>query len=524
MNLPLGPLAPDLTAVLETALDAVVVMRDDGVVVGWNGVAEATFGWSREEAMGARLSALIIPDHLRDAHHRGLRKYLDTGEGPLLNRRIEAIALRSSGEEFPVELSIAPTISASHRLFLGFLRDITDRKAAEHTIRRRAAEAEAISALTALAAETTSFEHVMQRCIESVCDITGWKLGHAFQCPADESGALVDTGIWHVADGRDMTPLIDATKAIAFRAGVGLPGRSLARREPVWLAQVARDTNFPRARAAAAVGLSVALAFPILSESRPIAILEFFHHGPAEPDPSLWPTLKTLGDQVGRVFERTRADRALREERSALLTEIERREQLEQHQQLLLNELNHRVKNMLAVVGGIAHQTGKSSSTSEEFLTRFSGRLAALATAHSLLTEERWEAAPLAHLIRDLLRPFPSDGRVHIEGPEVVLQPRVLVPLSLIIHELLTNALKHGALGRPEASIRVAWKTREGAANRLLFSWREEGLQSVCPPIRAGFGSKLLQASVRHELHGTIETTWNEDGLELLLEFPLQHP
>lgn len=524
MNLPLGFLAPDLTAVLDTALDAVIVMRDDGVVVGWNGAAEAIFGWSQEEAIGEQLSTLIIPEHLREAHHRGLRRYLETGEGPVLNRRIEITAVRSSGKEFPVELSIAPTTSASHRLFLGFLRDITERKAAEQTIRQRAAEAEAISALTALAAESTSFELVMQRCLESVCDITGWPVGHAFQCTADGTGMLVDTGIWHVSDTRDMSPLIDATKATAFRVGVGLPGRSLERREPVWLAEVARDINFPRAGAAATIGLNAALAFPILSGSRPIAILEFFHHAVAEPDPSLWPTLKTLGDQVGRVFERTRADEALRAERSALLAEIERREQLEQHQQLLLNELNHRVKNMLAVVGGIAHQTGKSSSTLEEFLSAFSARLMALATAHSLLTKERWETAPLAQLIRDLLRPFPPEDRVHIDGPEVMLQPRALVPLSLIIHELLTNALKHGALSRSEGSIWISWKVEDGAGEKLLFHWREEGLKGVRPPDRTGFGSKLLHASVRHELHGTIEARWNEDGLELQVDFPLQHP
>lgn len=130
MELPIDDLwLADLTPVLETALDAVIVMGEDGVVAGWNSVAESTFGWPRDQAIGRQLSDLIIPPQHRAAHHQGLKRYLETGHGPVLNCHIEISALRSTGEEFPVELSITPTEVSGEQLFLGFLRDISERKA-----------------------------------------------------------------------------------------------------------------------------------------------------------------------------------------------------------------------------------------------------------------------------------------------------------------------------------------------------------------------------------------------------------
>ena len=523
MKLPLDPLSPDLTPILETALDAVVVMREDGVVVGWNAVAERIFGWSREQAIGAQLSSLIIPEPFREAHHRGLDHYLATGEGPVLNRHIEISGLRADGEEFPVELSITPTNASGSRVFLGFLRDITERKAAEQLIRRRAAEAEAISELTTLAAESSSFEQVIQRCLECVCDITDWRIGHAFCLSEEDSDLLEDTGIWHAPPDADITPLVEVTRTLTFRSGVGLPGSALERRGPVWFADVEHAANFPRAHAAARLGLHAAFAFPISTAERVIAVLEFFHTAPAEPDTSLWPAFNTLGEQVGRVFERTRAANALQQEREALLAEISRRQELEDHRRLLVNELNHRVKNMLTVVLAIATQTASGADSVDSFVETFSGRLAALATAHSVLTREQWKAAPFAELLHELLAPFDlRERQVEFDGPELMLQPRQLLALTLVIHELLTNALKHGALRNKDGSIAVHWTRSEADASaRVELSWRECTESAIEPPQQAGFGSKLLDRTIGGELRGTLERIWHADGLELRITFPI---
>jgi PAS domain S-box-containing protein len=118
-----------LRLILETALDAVVVMKSDGVVIDWNDCAAGVFGWSRGEAIGRMMADLIIPERYRNAHKDGLRRYLETGVGEILRRRIEVSGLRKNGEEFPVELSISPLQDGESILFVGCLRDITERNA-----------------------------------------------------------------------------------------------------------------------------------------------------------------------------------------------------------------------------------------------------------------------------------------------------------------------------------------------------------------------------------------------------------
>jgi PAS domain S-box-containing protein len=517
MSQSLEPLLPDLNIVLETALDAVILMREDGTVAGWNRVAERIFGWSEAEAMGKRLSSLIIPERYRQAHSEGLAKYLATGQASVLNRLIEISALRSSGEEFPVELSITPAIGSGQKLFLGFLRDISDRREAELIMNRSAAEAKALSHLTALAAESSSFDDVMGACLAAVCEITGWSIGHAFRCSNDKPPRLIDAGVWHSVIDRDLTPLQEITARMEFASGVGLPGRVLAKRGPIWIARVREDPNFPRILVARSMGLYAAFGFPILSERRVIAVLEFFHTEPEPPDPSLLPAVQTLGSQVGRVFERTRAAEKLREERETLVREVRRREELEKRQRLLLAELNHRVKNMLSVVMAVATQTAKTSPSVDEFNNSFAGRLVSLAKAHSLLAAESWEAAPLDALVQDLIG---DDERVAIQGPPILLPPRAMLALSLILHELATNAMKYGALSVPEGRVRVEWEPSSiDGKQAVLLRWRETGLTGVVEPSRAGFGTKLITTSVRRELGGSATPTWRDEGLDLRLEF-----
>ena len=136
MNLAWGALHAGLQSVLDTALDAVIVMDLDGRVVGWNAHAARCFGWSVDEAIGHRLSELIIPPEHRAAHERGLKRFLKTGDGPVLNRRIEISGLHRDGHEIPVELSITAADQFGGRLFIGFLRDISDRQEADERQQR----------------------------------------------------------------------------------------------------------------------------------------------------------------------------------------------------------------------------------------------------------------------------------------------------------------------------------------------------------------------------------------------------
>ncbi len=320
MNLSWGLLHAGLQTVLDTALDAVVVMGEDGRIIGWNAKAEEYFGWTAAEAIEAKLSDILIPPQYRAAHEQGLTHYLATGEGPVLNQHIEITALHREGHEVPIELSITASTQFGDRLFVGFLRDITERKA-----------------------------------------------------------------------------------------------------------------------------------------------------------------------------------------------EAER-------QQRVLQESEHRVKNMLTVVAAIAQQTARVSPDMATFTAAFSGRLESLAKAHELLVGQVWHDVALTALVERVLGADVAAGRARFGGPEILLKPGQVLGLSMVLHELYTNAVKYGALCNDEGTLSLDWRRDDDAVELV---WSEVGV--TCDPDvpSSGFGQRLIAMSVKSDLRGTIEREWRPDGLTAVLRFPL---
>ncbi len=298
---------PLFRLVLDTALDAVVVMDCDGLVVEWNAPAEATFGWTRGEAVGRKLAELIVPPALREAHRQGLRRFVDTGRATLLNRRVEITALHRSGREFPVELAIASIRNGGVQLFTAFVRDITDRKAEEARLARRASEGELLYRATQLAAESTSLDEALEACLEIVCQLADWPIGQAF-VPDQDNETLVSRVLW-CGDPALLAMVRDATKAVRFTPGVGLPGRIWQSGEPHWIADIREDTNFPRLQALGPLGLRGAFGFPIRMRGGTAAVLEFLTKEERAPDPGLLLLVRSVGEQVGRLVDRSQNER-----------------------------------------------------------------------------------------------------------------------------------------------------------------------------------------------------------------------
>lgn len=194
------------------------------------------------------------------------------------------------------------------------------------------------------------------------------------------------------------------------------------------------------------------------------------------------------------------------------------RKQAEQHQRLLINELNHRVKNTLALVQGIAHQSFKDGGTPEA-KAAFEGRLEALAATHGLLTNENWQPVPLRKILDDALAPFHArPDSFSLDGPDVALPPKAAVTLALAIHELGTNAAKYGALSTSSGEVRLEWSVDGG---RLRLTWKESGGPTVSPPDRRGFGSRLIERGLAAELRGTATIHFEESGVLCRVDAPL---
>ncbi len=186
------------------------------------------------------------------------------------------------------------------------------------------------------------------------------------------------------------------------------------------------------------------------------------------------------------------------------------RKRWERQQAFLVAELNHRVKNTLAVVQSLAHQTFKGGNDPAVAIASYEGRLSALAAAHNLLTRENWESADLREIMAQALQPFCADARCTLHGPSYRLEPRSAVSLTLAAHELATNAAKYGALSNDTGQIQVTWAPEpEG----LEIIWRETGGPEVHAPERRGFGTRMLSRALAQDLGGSVELTFEPQGL-----------
>ena len=194
------------------------------------------------------------------------------------------------------------------------------------------------------------------------------------------------------------------------------------------------------------------------------------------------------------------------------------RKRWENHQRLLVGELNHRVKNTLAIVQSLTHQTFRAAAPPAESIRAFEGRLQALAAAHNLLTRENWEAAAMRDVIEGALRPFCSDARCTVEGPPVRVPPPTAVSLTLTMHEMATNASKYGALSVPDGTITVRWAIENGL---LVLQWSEAGGPPVAQPTRSGFGTRLINRALAADLGGTVTLDYAPDGVRCRIEAPL---
>lgn len=222
------------------------------------------------------------------------------------------------------------------------------------------------------------------------------------------------------------------------------------------------------------------------------------------------------------VFERNANGRIVKTLSAAI--DIDERKRAEERRTLLINELNHRVKNTLAAVQSIARQTLRSERDPAEMSEIFTARLVSLSAAHDILTRENWEGAGMREIAQVGLAPF-DETRITVSGPEVRVTARAAIALSMALHELATNATKYGGLSGDVGGVALTWRTRR-EDDRVLFEleWREFGGPPVAAPKRRGFGSRLLSQGVRADLNGVAELLFEPEGVICRITAPLETP
>jgi two-component sensor histidine kinase len=206
-----------------------------------------------------------------------------------------------------------------------------------------------------------------------------------------------------------------------------------------------------------------------------------------------------------------------------MLVDITDRKDAEARQKVLIDELNHRVKNTLATVQSLARQTARHARDVGDFGETFEARLLALARAHDLLTERNWMSAPLERLLDDIVAPYSGGGeRLRLEGPHIELNPRAALSMTMVLSELATNAAKYGSLSKHSGILSVNWRLIGGAEGVLELDWRELGGPPVEVPAQNGFGTRLIERCVRRDLEGHLDLQFAEQGVECRIAIPLR--
>ena len=204
-----------------------------------------------------------------------------------------------------------------------------------------------------------------------------------------------------------------------------------------------------------------------------------------------------------------------------LTRDITERMRAEIRQLLLVRELDHRVKNVLATVAMVAQRTRERSHSMDQFLQVFDGRIHAMANAQALLSRSHWQGVSLVDLVNNSLAPFRVDApSVKVEGPAVLLSADAVQPIAIVLHELATNASKYGALTMPEGSISVLWHWPEDAKPDLLLDWIETGGPPVIAPAEVGYGTGAIRNLIPYELEGSVDLAYDVDGVRCRIRLP----
>jgi PAS domain S-box-containing protein len=214
-------------------------------------------------------------------------------------------------------------------------------------------------------------------------------------------------------------------------------------------------------------------------------------------------------------------DNAGRAERmTGVYIDVTERRKSEDHKNLLIAELDHRVKNVLACVAAIAQRSRECSRSADEFLEVLNGRFSSLANAHALLSRSHWEGVELGELVRNELTPCMTDGSNRIEGPDIVLAAEATQPLSMVLHELATNATKYGALSTRSGRVSVCWERQASSHDPLTLEWRETGGPTVVAPGPSGYGSSVIRDLIPYELGGSVDYVLAPGGVRCRVEIP----
>ncbi|HWI59971.1 MAG TPA: PAS domain S-box protein [Bacillota bacterium] len=364
-----------LRAILQTAVEGIITIDEHGIVESINPAAEKLFGFTAQEVVGRNIN-LLMPSPYREEHNAYMANYLRTGRAKIIGIGREVFGQRKDGTVFPMDLAVSEVRLANRRLFTGFIRDITERKAAE--LRQHV-----LYATTRALAEATALTEAAPRILEAVCQKTGWSVGEIWVL--DPEAQLLRFVQAVQMPGVRAVEFTSQAPQQTFGRGLGLPGIVWDTARPLWVKDAAQDPACVRALAAYQEGLHAAFAFPILLGTLVEGVIVFFSRDFRQPDPPLLEMFQDMGSQIGQFIQRKQAEAKLADLAQTL---TEKNKELE----TIVYVASHDLRSPLVNIQGFSKELALAC---ERLRTRFGGLNVPNPTAAELrllLTEEIPEA------------------------------------------------------------------------------------------------------------------------------------
>jgi PAS domain S-box-containing protein len=386
---------------------------------------------------------------------------------------------------------------------IGTAVDITARKRAEQAAAEQARSLQVLNSTGAALAAELDLQNIVQLVTDAGVGITGAQFGAFFH---NQFNDAAESYVLHALSGVDRSEFdkLEMPRNTPVFAST-FTGQGVVRSDDITLDPRYGKNSPGRGMPQGHLPVRSYLAVPVISRSGEVIGELFFGHAErgvfSESTENL---VKGMAGQAAVAIDNARLY-------AAAQREIAQRRKVEEQQLLLINELNHRVKNTLATVQSIVAQTSRQHISATEIREAIEGRLLPLAAAHDLLTRHNWEGADLRDIIERAVEPFMTDeARIVQTGPSVQLAPQASLAISMAIHELATNAVKYGALGAAGGIVEINWTADAGG---FELEWRERGGPKVTSPTSRGFGSRLLERGLASDLGGEVRLDFRPDGL-----------
>lgn len=501
-----------LAAIVASSSDAIVGKTLDGVITNWNAAAERLFGYTAEEIIGRSILTLIPQD--RQGEETDIIAQIRRGARI---EHYETVRQRKDGSLVDISITVSPIIGGDGTIIGAskIARDISERKRSEMLLRQQAHRLETLNRVSRIISRDLDLDRIVQAVTDIATDLSGAQFGAFFYNVVDKSGEsymlYTFSGISHDLEGIGMprnTPLFAPTFS-----GVEIVRSDDIRQDPHY------GMNPPYfGMPPGHLPVVSYLAVPVVSSSGEVVGGLFFGH----EEPAMFPVdtetlISAIAGQAAVAIDNARLHKAAQ-------AEIEQRRRAEEARELLLHEIKHRVKNTLATVQAIASQSFRGAPPEES--RAFVARLHALSDAHNLLTRQNWDMVDMDKVAERALRPF-IDGeqqRIAVSGSDISINSDKALLLSMVLHELGTNAVKYGALSTNTGSVEIRWQLEQPDGQQVLsLEWQERGGPIVTPPTRKRFGTRMIERALRGQ-QGAARFEYEPEGLTCRLWIALKAP